>query len=31
MAMYCMKGPAIIDDYWWKYQPEPPSGPDYLM
>lgn len=31
MAMFCNKGPTIIDE-WWKWPPPPPPGDDdYLM
>lgn len=29
MAMYCAKGPVILDEYYWK--PIPPPDDDYLM
>ena len=31
MAMYCNKGPTILDDWWWKKWPPPPPENDYLI
>jgi hypothetical protein len=31
MAMYCRKGPTILDDWWLKPIPLPPPDDDYLI